>query len=722
MQLAATRRKDRAIGRNEAQLGAIHRAGRPRLSPERGLEPARMDRTRHLFQLLFVGLLVAGMTLPVSAFPAPDKSDIAPAQTTATGIQAQPDPVSVGVGQQLSTVLAVTSDDVRTEVEETAFEVSFETEAEAARVRAVANRSAALHDRAESIVTDYDEAKRAFEAGEISASEFARRIAALNARAENVLRSYERLQERSQSVSALELRAEGVNRTALKAAIADLDVVTGAGPTALLRQFTGLSQGSVELRTNGGLRIEVEADDGERSREVTRRGDADPSFTVPQATAMDTASRTLSNRSWRLERASIHEEQGYYRFRYRLATADFVGRAEVRVDGSSGTVVRIEEVVNVREDDSDDEDEDRDERDRDADADLILVVAAGQPGPDEQITLEVRQDGRPVANATVSVNDRTVGTTDANGRIAVTLPREAAEIVAERGEAEGELEFEFEEDEDAAVFRKLDATATLDNETVTVSVTFDGRGVANATVFANDRRVGRTSEGGMVDFQLPAESEDLEVEIVKGEFEAELEYRVVDGSLVLTEEAHSGDGDKVRERDDDDDEADGDENDRERGRDDRDHDDDDDARDRDDSDRGDEDESRDLVLRIVNGDPAPGATVTLAVSQDGSPVADARVTVNDRYVGTTDIDGRIQVTLPRDEAEIRAESGEAEGELELEFEADENDEETETPEEDEEAEESESSEEDEDSEDSDEDDDPDDEDADDDNGETPTDG
>lgn len=716
MKMGANRRKDRAIGRKEVQLGTIHRACRIGLSLGRDWEPARMDRTRRLFQLLFVGLLVAGMTLPVSAFPAADQRDIGPAQTDAEDAQGQSDAVSVGVGQQLSTVLAVTSDDVKTEMEETAFEVSFETEAEEARVRTVANRSVELRDRAESIVADYDEANRAFEAGEISASEFARRIAALNARAENVLRSYERLQKRSQSVSALELRAAGVNRTALRAAIADLDAVTGAGPTALLRQFTGLSRGSVELRTNGGLRIEVEADDGELSREVTRRGDEDPSFTVPQATALETASGALSNRSWTLERASVHEEQGYYRFRYRLATAEQVGRAEVRVDGSSGTVIRIEEVVNARDDE--DRDDDRDERDGDADADLVLLVVTGQPAPGEQITLEVRQDGQPAANATISVNDRRVGTTDANGRIAVTLPQEEAEIVAERGGAEGELEFEFEEDEDTAVFRKLDTTATLDNDTVTVTVTFDGRGVANATVFANDRRVGRTGEEGTVRFQLPAGEEELEIEIVKGEFEAELEYRIDGDALVLTEEAHSGDGDKAHERDDEDDEADehDDDDDRERDSDDRDRE-EDGTEDRDDRDRDDDDEAADLVLRIVSGDPAPGASVTLAVSQNGSPVADARISINDRFVGITDTDGRIHVTLPDDEAEIRAESGDAEGELELEFEADDESDETETPEPDEGTEDSV---EDDDSDDEDED--SDDEDADVEDDETPTDG
>ncbi|MDX1744935.1 MAG: hypothetical protein R3324_03260, partial [Halobacteriales archaeon] len=213
-----------------------------------------MNRLSKLFRLVFVGLLVAGMTLPVSAVPADSSIGTNLAQTTSTSQQTQEQSagVSVGVGQQLSTVLAVTSDDVKTEVEETAFEVSFESEDERVRVRAVANRSAELRERAEAIVAEYEAATAAYESGEISTGEYARQIAALNGRATNVLRSYDRLEDRSASVSALELRAEGVNRTALRQTIARLDAVTGTGPSALLRQFTGLSQGRIELRAKDG--------------------------------------------------------------------------------------------------------------------------------------------------------------------------------------------------------------------------------------------------------------------------------------------------------------------------------------------------------------------------------------------------------------------------------------------------------------------------------------
>ena len=77
----------------------------------------------------------------------------------------------------------------------------------------------------------------------------------------------------------------------------------------------------------------------------------------------------------------------------------------------------------------------------------------------------------------------------------------------------------------------------------------------------------------------------------------------------------------------------------------------------------------DLSIRVVDGEPAPGANVTLAVTGGGERASNASVQINDERVGQTDADGQIAVTLPdAEEIDIGAELNDAEGELEFEFE------------------------------------------------------
>ncbi len=97
--------------------------------------------------------------------------------------------VNVTTGQQLSTVLAVTSDDVQSEVEETEFEVEYDNAGEEARAQALANRADALQERANRIAEAYETATEAYEEGELTKSQYAQRIATLNSRASNLLAS-----------------------------------------------------------------------------------------------------------------------------------------------------------------------------------------------------------------------------------------------------------------------------------------------------------------------------------------------------------------------------------------------------------------------------------------------------------------------------------------------------------------------------------------------------
>ncbi|MCT9098136.1 hypothetical protein [Haloarchaeobius sp. HME9146] len=514
-----------------------------------------MNRTG-IAALLLAVLLVAGTALPAmalstSAAQSAGTGSASDAATTAAQAAAPQNnsSVNVTVGQQLSTVIDVSSDEVQTDFENTAFEFSFERGEEDERVEAIAERTEELRERAEDIREDYDDATEAYREGELTASEYAQELATLNARASNLLESVERLQNRRANVSAFELRAAGVNQSALQDVVENLRSVNGSGTAALLQQFTGEARGEIELETADGFSIEIENEDGEQSREFEAPRDNNNSITVSQANALDTAREALGSPetgNWTLQKASIHEDSGYHKFEFVLTGSNKTGEAEVRVDGSTGDVFRLESEIEVPERDDDDEDGDDDERE---DGELALLVSDGAAAPGATITITALADGAPADGVMVHMNDREIGTTDENGTVTVTLPEQGeVEFEAERGDASGELEFEFGDgsEEDDEVFQRLATTATLDNDTVTVSVNYDGTGVANASVFANDRAVGTTDAEGTVTFTLDSETtEELELEVVKGAFEAELRYDIQDGSLVLTEEAHEGDGDKA---------------------------------------------------------------------------------------------------------------------------------------------------------------------------------
>ncbi|MFC7132462.1 MULTISPECIES: DUF7096 domain-containing protein [Salinibaculum] len=515
-----------------------------------------MKRTSFRYVLL-AAVVVVGLTVPAAALAA-GTGQVAPDVDSGAAVAPQAtqndSTVNVTVGQQLSTVLSVSSDEVQTDFENTAFELSVERPGVEERAEAIADRAEELRERAEDIREAYAEATEEYGDGDIGKSAYAQRLATLNARATNLQASYDALQQRAANLSALELRAAGVNESALRAAVENLSSVSGSGAKALLAQFTGEARGEIELETADGLEIEVEGEDGERSREFERPRDDDRNFTVAQADALTTARDALSTPDdgrWVLTKTKVKEYEGAYEFEFALRNASQTGEAEVRVDASTGEVYRLEEEIEAP--DEDDEDgEDRDEE-RDDDRELALVVAEGAPAPNATVTLQVLDGGDPVENVALSLNDEQVGTTDANGTVTVSLPESGeAKLAVESGDAEAELEFEFEEDDDE-VFRNLHVDATLDDGTVTVTVSYDGSAVANASVYANGQAVGTTDADGRVTFAVDANAtEDLEVEVVKGEFEAELEYDIENGSLALTEDAREGDGDKVeREAEDD---------------------------------------------------------------------------------------------------------------------------------------------------------------------------
>jgi len=521
---------------------------------------------------LLVTLLVAvGLALPAGAAAAITNGQSgtnAMGATDAATQQSGNSTVNVTAGAQLSTVLAVTESEVDAEVNETAFEIEYESDSEEARAEAVAERAESLRDRAEGIAEDYRDATEAYREGEITRDQYAQRLAALNARAKTVVDGYDRLQQRAGNVSALELEAAGYNESAVRESARSLNNVSGSGTDALLRRFTGETRGEVEVETANGLSVSVEREDGERSREFERPRDRDRSLTVNQSDALATARGSLSetNGSWTLRSAAIDRGNGAYRFTFTLDANGSTGAATVAVDGSSGEVFSLEEEIErVDEEDeaaeeTEDEEAEDDEgaEDDDEGRELALLVGSGNVSANEAVTVRALADGEPATDVTVRLNGEPVGTTDADGALDVKLPA-SGEVELTAGD-EGELEFDLGEAESEAI-RKLSTTASLDDGVVTVTVDYDGSPVRNATVYANDEAVGTTDADGTASFELANGTEELGLDVVKGEFEAELEYRVENGTLTLVESEHEGDGDHAEEADEN--EADEDEPDEE---------------------------------------------------------------------------------------------------------------------------------------------------------------
>src|SRR6056297_1320116 len=514
--------------------------------------------------------------------------------------------VRASTGQQLSTVLAVTDDEVKSAVEESSVEALFAAAAETERAELIASRGSTLRERAAGLVADRRAATAAYENGTLSTADYAQRVAVLSGQAATVSNAITRVQQRAVTVSASELEAAGYDAAAVADTQDRLQSLTGASSRALLDQYTGVSNGEIRIERAGGVEIEVESEDGEQSRSFERPQPGDGSFVVSMDRAQVTAEAALStdrDGEWTLEEAKRKTEYGFYEFEFVFEGPTRTGEAEVDVDGQTGEIFAFEEELEPRDDD----DEEPEDNTR-----LLISVVDGEPAPGATVTLQVTATGDPVSGVDVEVGDSVVGTTDDDGRLTVTLPDdEEVDIEVEDGERDGELELEFADEEDEE---------SEDEES--------------------------------------QESEDEEGE--EREDEESQESEDEEGEEREDEESQESEDEEGEEREDEENETD--------------------EQDESEAETEAEDEiataDGDLAISVVSGDPAPDATVTLEVSQGGQLVADATVTVNGEQVGSTNGNGQLTVTFPDDEdVEISVESGDSDGDRDFEFDTDESDEE-----------------------------------------------
>jgi archaellum component FlaF (FlaF/FlaG flagellin family) len=159
----------------------------------------------------------------------------------------------------------------------------------------------------------------------------------------------------------------------------------------------------------------------------------------------------------------------------------------------------------------------------------------------ETVTVAVTSNETAVENATVAVNGTEAGTTDANGTLQFGLEnRSAVEIAVTVDDTTQSTTYDVVEGE--LVEQETESTTefasdvTLDNGTVTVSVTSNGTTVENAAVAVNGTEVGPTDANGTLQFPLenrPA----VEIAVTVDETTQTTTYVVVGGELITQQSA-----------------------------------------------------------------------------------------------------------------------------------------------------------------------------------------
>ncbi|ERG89741.1 MAG: hypothetical protein J07HX5_01913, partial [halophilic archaeon J07HX5] len=586
-----------------------------------------MSRLQTTLLVVLTAAVVLGMALPAGAVVEPAEGADQTAQQSAGQT------ISVGAGQQLSTVLAVTGEEVRTEAAAAGFEQQLNKTAATQKGELIAERATALAERATELRDRYDELTAALRDGDIDGVEYAQRIASLTTQVTAVETGVTRVTERAATVPDAERQALNITATDLGQIADEAAPLSGQTPDAVLSQFTGEVDGEIEITVNAVLEIEVTNENGDQSTQIERPRDRDGDnedrnndssrgYALNQSDALAIATDALSEPSqgaWVL--TSISADDSAYELEF-VFQGPGDGEAEVAVDGQTGTVFEFEESIEAPGEDEGDDGENNNDKQ------LAIQVTDGDPGPGAEITLTVTRNGEPVSGVTVELEENVVGTTGENGSLTLTLPGGEADIKAADGEAEGESEDEDEdendesENENSGEERPLGATADIENGTVTVSVLLGNDPLENATVTANQESIGATGPDGTVSFSLP-DQDELEIKIEYNDREAELEYELENGQK---------------------------ENEQQEGQ------------------PGNSEDTERLTLEVTEGEPAPGAEVTLAVTENEEPASNASVELNGNAVGSTDSDGSITLTLPDTDAEIKLTDGEAEGEVEFEFE------------------------------------------------------
>jgi hypothetical protein len=178
------------------------------------------------------------------------------------------------------------------------------------------------------------------------------------------------------------------------------------------------------------------------------------------------------------------------------------------------------------------------EEDEESESELELRLQ-GEPALGAEVVLLVMDDDVPVEGAIVTLNDVEVGSTDADGQLAILLPETAGEIEIEAtlGDKSGEIELELEEEEGAgAQWFEGTILALSEGEEYSSPWTMTLEGVEGEVTVHVVELEGTPAVGARAEIQgvlLDGIIEDAEAEI---EEEEEAEAQKLEGTIISISE------------------------------------------------------------------------------------------------------------------------------------------------------------------------------------------
>lgn len=164
---------------------------------------------------------------------------------------------------------------------------------------------------------------------------------------------------------------------------------------------------------------------------------------------------------------------------------------------------------------------------------------------DGTVTLTVLDNDTGVENVSVETDNFT-GETDANGTVAFDTNETELSVEFTKDNTTFERSYVIDdgtisEAEDVEEEPMLNASASLDNWTVTVDVDQNGSAAENVSVTANGDEQGMTDANGTLSFGIDNETEELTLVFEKDNMSLTQEYVVEDGELVNADDDEGDD-------------------------------------------------------------------------------------------------------------------------------------------------------------------------------------
>lgn len=409
--------------------------------------------------------------------------------------------VEIGVGQSLSVAVDNVSAQVEKQVSDVARTRSLgEASSESERSKILSEDLNSTLEQAREVNKDYQSLVDEYKDGNISRSELVTELAKLSNRADRIEDNLDSIRYASQFIPKEELNSTGVNEQSIENARKNIGVV-GSDVAKVAKQAALDPNAKVSVVANKtGLTLAVERSDGRSYNGVEKEKPEHGQFNISADDALKLAADKYGFNESDYETSVEKDDDGYYEVEAENETIEY----EVIVDGQDGSFLGFEKSVNRRGPPEDTPSEEDDER-----------------GPPEDVP-------RGPPEWADNGDDRRGPPTD--------VPRDSSD--------------EDEDDDDTEELTIETEGAVQQNSTTSFTVTYEnGTAVSQADVLVNGESNGQTNETGVIEITIP-DSEDVEIEVNKGDFEGEVEYEFED-TEDESEQESDGEKDELEPREED---------------------------------------------------------------------------------------------------------------------------------------------------------------------------